>query len=552
VAIGTDVNSRDRVVRDDGVDGRGVDVAGLLERTAQVVDDWVALEADGLPVGEVADLLVGYERESARLEAATLGLSGSFARREGYKASGHRSLQQWMQQVLRMSPSTAMRRARTAEQLDGGLDKTRKALREGEISGEHATAIVEAARKLPDDDLAEDRLLAVARDGDAKQVRDVGRRLEHRADAEAARRKAQRAWEQRHLSVRSGADGVTWVDGRLYQLGGEYLATAISDLSAPSGPDDKRSPGQRRADALVELARRHLEGEGGTSGGRSSQVVALVPLEEIEKRSGAKPGSLSWSGPVAPPDLEAAICAAGLDWLIQNVDGRPLHYGRSKRFVQPSQRAALLARDGGCRWPGCDGKAVWAIAHHVIFWDDGGVTDIEVLVLLCPVHHNYVHHGRWTLELHDDACVTVRSPAGTIVRSESAAKARARHLHGHGLETGETGICQTHGTDEADHEKRAADRPGVTRDGAEPAAGSDFEGAQRWTDFRLPGLDDEPATPDTTSDVAREQRPSYRTRPARRGVCASDPRTRTVRVSPGRPGEAARPGGLRRRGPPDR
>jgi hypothetical protein len=430
----------------DGQDGAERSaVEGLLARTADLIDAWNDLDPDALSTGEVGALLIGHARQSARLEGAAMALAASFARREGYKASGHRNLQHWMQDVLRTAPSSAMRRARTVDELDKNLEQTGRALRDGDITPEHATAIAEAARKVPGDERAEQMLLGVARTGDAKQVRDTGRRLERRADEEAARQKSRRAWEQRHLNVRSGSDGVTWIDGRVYQLGGEILAAALADLSAPDGTDDERTPGQRRADALVELARRHVEGDTGRPSERPGmQLVGVVPLSEIEKRAGLEAGTLSWSGPGLPADLEAALCMSGLDWLITDTDQRPLHYGRDKRFAQPEQRAALQVRDGGCRWPGCGAKGHWMIVHHTPEWDAGGVTDIAFLVFLCPVHHNYVHHGRWTLSLHDDACVTVRSPAGSVLLTESAARARARHLHGVGLDQPDDLDCADH------------------------------------------------------------------------------------------------------------
>ena len=49
------------------------------------------------------------------------------------------------------------------------------------------------------------------------------------------------------------------------------------------------------------------------------------------------------------------------------------------------------------RLRGCSGSSGWAgacDAHHIIWWDDNGTTDIPNLVLLCPKCHRKVHkHG---------------------------------------------------------------------------------------------------------------------------------------------------------------
>jgi len=51
--------------------------------------------------------------------------------------------------------------------------------------------------------------------------------------------------------------------------------------------------------------------------------------------------------------------------------------------VSPAQRKALIVRDGGCIFPGCDRPASWCDAHHIIHWLDSGPTDLWNLCLLC-------------------------------------------------------------------------------------------------------------------------------------------------------------------------
>jgi len=67
--------------------------------------------------------------------------------------------------------------------------------------------------------------------------------------------------------------------------------------------------------------------------------------------------------------------------------------GRSKRVISGPARKALMARDGHCRWPGCERPASWCDGHHVVHWIDGGGTDLDNLVLLCRM----VHEGGWQL-----------------------------------------------------------------------------------------------------------------------------------------------------------
>ncbi len=77
-------------------------------------------------------------------------------------------------------------------------------------------------------------------------------------------------------------------------------------------------------------------------------------------------------------EIVPTVCAAG---------GRPLHLGRTRRLATTAQTFALVARDGGCSFPGCDVRPEWCDRHHIQDWLSGGPTDIDNLTLLCRYHH---------------------------------------------------------------------------------------------------------------------------------------------------------------------
>ena len=76
---------------------------------------------------------------------------------------------------------------------------------------------------------------------------------------------------------------------------------------------------------------------------------------------------------------------------------QPLDVGRAQRLVTPTIRRALIVRDGGCRFPGCDRPATWCDAHHLKHWADGGDTSLPNMILLCRRHHVLVHEAGWTI-----------------------------------------------------------------------------------------------------------------------------------------------------------
>ena len=82
--------------------------------------------------------------------------------------------------------------------------------------------------------------------------------------------------------------------------------------------------------------------------------------------------------------------------------------GDAHTIISTAMRTALVARDQGCRFPGCTSPAVHADAHHIIFREQGGPTELANLVLLCRPCHRLVHRHGWRLRMDPDGTLTVR------------------------------------------------------------------------------------------------------------------------------------------------
>jgi YD repeat-containing protein len=91
---------------------------------------------------------------------------------------------------------------------------------------------------------------------------------------------------------------------------------------------------------------------------------------------------------------------------------RPLEVGRANRVVSSAQRSALVVRDGGCVFPGCDRPQEWCEGHHLRHWLQGGPTDLGNLALLCRAHHRAVHEGGWRLRRDPDGHITATHDPG--------------------------------------------------------------------------------------------------------------------------------------------
>ena len=116
------------------------------------------------------------------------------------------------------------------------------------------------------------------------------------------------------------------------------------------------------------------------------------------------PARLEHAGPVDPATLELLACNATVRTAVLAPNGALLDLGRSQRLATPTQKTALLARDGGCVIPGCTVPGDGCDAHHVIWWSRGGPTDIDNLALACGRHHTEIHQGDWHLQITDGVC----------------------------------------------------------------------------------------------------------------------------------------------------
>lgn len=158
---------------------------------------------------------------------------------------------------------------------------------------------------------------------------------------------------------------------------------------------DRRTLEQVAADALVELVRIGSTAGDDVLGAHRPSVRVHVTLADLDRRAGL--GEVEGqSAPVSIATVERFACATGVVPILFDESGQPLDVGRDQRLFTARQRIALAARDGGCRFPGCDRPPSWCEAHHIEHWyRDGGRTDVADGVLLCRHHHLLVHNNSW-------------------------------------------------------------------------------------------------------------------------------------------------------------
>jgi uncharacterized protein DUF222/HNH endonuclease len=104
-------------------------------------------------------------------------------------------------------------------------------------------------------------------------------------------------------------------------------------------------------------------------------------------------------------------CEAEVAAVIER-DGVPLDVRPARRFVRGRKRMAVMARDGGCRYPGCPVKKKYIQVHHIVHWADDHDSDLDNLLALCGFHHRRHHDGAFGITLAEDGRPIFLTPFG--------------------------------------------------------------------------------------------------------------------------------------------
>ena len=351
----------------------------------------------GVSLAVLQAAVVETETTLQRLQARRATLLAELAHRGGGLVPDRDGapvpLRIWLRDATGMPLGTARRACDVADGLDA-LPAVRDAVAAGELRADRAEVLAtRLVPAVPADALtaAQEPLLTAAKLCEpatlAARIRSWV--ADHLPDTFAD----QEARVDRWLQIDATAPGSWRIHGQLDATAVETLRTALRPLETRDGATDRRPGRTRRADALVELARRSLDaGTLPDTGGARPQISVVVTDHVLAGRPGPAPRA-DRTGAITRPDLLALACDADLHIAHLDHTGRLLALHSPSRTVNLTLRRALTARDGGCVHHGCDTPAAACHAHHLTHWADGGATSIDNLALLCPRHHAAWHRG---------------------------------------------------------------------------------------------------------------------------------------------------------------
>ena len=368
------------------------------------------------------------------LNAATyrfLALVAEFDREQGYARHGLANTAQWLNWQCGIGAVAAREKVRVARALEQ-LPEIADAFAKGEISYSKVRAMTRVATEAN-----ESVLVNVAKHGTAAHVEKLVRKYRWTQRRDAAQI-SQLQHERRCVSSFYDIDGMFVLNARLPPEVGaivrKALEVAVEVVRPPNGKVSAETPLQIpanvwNADALRLVAERFLatHGEETGTGAAADRVQIVVHIDQAvlcEQQAALEPHrphrcELEGGPALALDTARRLACDATVVGIVEGEGGEPLDIGRKTRLIPIALARALRARDGGCRFPGCD-RARFTEGHHVQHWADGGETKLSNLLSLCRFHHRLMHEGGFGLRRMDDGLYVFTRPDGTRVEANGA------------------------------------------------------------------------------------------------------------------------------------
>ncbi len=359
-----------------------------------------ALDADALSDAELTGVVLELQHLRAQLDAVEAEALARWDADRCWQDEGAKTGAAWLAWKQRIPITVARQRIRHARAMRA-LPEVASAWAAGEIDRAHVSSLlgVRTARTTYAFDRDHPQLLQAARTASFVEFKRRCDRWELMADPDGAEQAAADAHAAREVYLSQSFGGIwfgrttldplsgTIVDETLRAIDKELFAADWAAAKARLGRDPLaselgRSPAQRRADALVEMAARARTAPPG--GRRPTPLFTVVvdydtlagPVLELFNRTVLTPGT------VAPWLTEADV-----ERVVFDSPSRVIDVGAQRRFFRGALRRAIEVRDRTCFHPSCDEVPQWPEVDHIVEHARGGPTTQTNGRLGCH-HHN--------------------------------------------------------------------------------------------------------------------------------------------------------------------
>lgn len=392
--------------------------AAEIDDLASAVDLALKVDFHALSADERDAAVAGVAQLEAKMTALRSAAVQAYDSHGDYSREGHRTAKVGIRHRCRMFGGAAAGVVSMARALKR-MPVTAAALAAGEITEAHVRRLMRASNR-PEFAGAEEMLIEKAVTRSFKnwerrvayweQEVDELRRDPGDPEPEDERESARAA----HVSTT--IFDLTRIDAWLDPIGGATFQEALRRIEQEFFDADWqlarkdhgdavtidrlwRTPAQRRADALVEMARRAaaaptdakrpeplviIHTDVDTFEAALARALGTAPPEPLgsERLCETDDGSV-----ISPTQMIEQALIGRVRRLVYESPGVILDYGRSQRLFKGALRQAIHARDRVCDHPGCEIPARRCEVDHVTEWDDGGITGHRNGKSRCSFHH---------------------------------------------------------------------------------------------------------------------------------------------------------------------
>ena len=421
-------------------------ISRSIEQMDAALDGLFELDLDAFPAADLVRLAGRCETLARRQAVLSGDLAVQIQRREISELGGapQKVLADW----VRITPAQARRRATLAEPLAARTSLTGEPLpplqpttagawRAGELDVDHVRVIQRFLADLPiavsrdEREGAESFLAEHARELRPDQLAKLAEQLALILNPDGTFSDADRALRRGFSWGPQQADGMS--QGKLCatpalraELDALFAKLAAPGVCNPSDQSpivegeptaeqadaDHRTVGQRQHDALSAIARSLLgDPKLGQHNGLPVTVIISASLQDLQSKAGV---AVTGGGTLVPMADVIRMASHSYHYLtvFDEVSGRTLWLGRTKRIATADQRIVLHGRDRGCSHPGCTVPGYGCQVHHAEKdWADGGKTDVDDLGFACGPHNRLVKRGGWRTRKRRDGSTEWLPPA---------------------------------------------------------------------------------------------------------------------------------------------
>jgi hypothetical protein len=372
----------------------------LIKEVADALAALAEIDPASMVDGELADAVVELQRMRNQLDAVATSVTGVFDARMVWAPEGARSASAWMAWRCRVPKARASHEVSNARALRH-MPVVEAAFSRGDIGADHVR-ILAHSREVNTEKFAqhERELRDLACAHTYNRFTYVMRYWRYRADPDGEERAARMRYEDRHAHCSETFNGARVLDAEFDPVGGAIFATELERIvqemfeadwaeakerlgQTPSVPDLCRRPAQRRADAIVEMARR--------SAAMPADARPVRPLITVltGEESLARICELSTGTVVTPGDVLPLLRDCDVERIVFDGPSRVIDVGARRRLFVGATRRAVEVRDRRCTHPSCDVMADKCEVDHIEPYESGGLTVQDNGRLRCAFHNRF-------------------------------------------------------------------------------------------------------------------------------------------------------------------